>query len=410
MTDCLSKTSNPSQLVRRIDHEAITRSAPVESRPPASLGRTILFLLIALGSGLGLTAAMSSRHAPAFSARLYAQTITITAPRDARVKSILIPPGKPVTPGTQVAMLIDEGLSSDLEQQRRRVILLQRELEQARAQAEVDLAWRTKLLDDEILNNQLRSADYLKKKYLRQIRDYAWQEYLHNNALADAGSVGTGTVETGSTDDVFSSLMQEQMLPGEDRFRSLLRQEAIRSAKEVYDTQIQLCDQRLDQLRQLKADLPERLRRAKGVDVIETRLTVARQILKQLESRQALIPLQAPGYGTVGVYRKHSGERVSAGGAIVELLNQQQRYLIVQVPSDEMTRFAPGTQVTLRFAGGQQRRGIVRSVPPQTLEEASRRDAADRLRDVAVPVRVDPSGRLWPSVPIGSSVAVTLRK
>lgn len=381
-------------------HEKAARSVSVEFRPPASSGRTILFLLIALGSGLGLTAAMNSRRAPTFTARLHTQAITITAPRDARVKSVLIPPGKPVAPGKEIALLIDEGLSSELQQQRRRVTLLQRELEQARAQAEVDLAWRTKLLDAEILNNQLKSADYLKKKYLRQIRDYAWQEYLHSDAVAGTGSI----------DDVFASLMQEQMLPGEDRFRSLLRQEAIRSAGEVYNTQIRLCDQRLDQLQRLKEDLPERLRRAKGVDVIETRLTAARQILKQLESRQPLISLRASSYGTVGVYRKHPGEKVSAGGAIVELLNQQQRYLIVQVPSREMTRFATGTQVTLRFAGGQQRRGIVRSVPPQTLEEASRRDTNDHLHDVAVPVRVDPSGRLWPSVPIGSTVAVMLQK
>jgi len=204
--------------------------------------------------------------------------------------------------------------------------------------------------------------------------------------------------------------MPQQNLPGEDQFRRLLRQESFRSAADVYSTQIRLCDQRLDQLRQLKAGLPQRIRRAKGVDVIETRLTAARQMLKQLESRQPLISLRASGYGTVGVYRKQRGEKVAAGGTIVELLNERQRYLIVQVPSREMTHFAPGTVVSLRFAGGEQRGGIVLSVPPQTLERNSRQDTSDRSGDVPIPVRVDPSGRLWPSVPIGSIVTVTLHK
>ena len=400
MTVSSTKTSQIPRPVRRIMHQPAVPKTTAEHRPPASPGRTILFLLIALGSGLGLTAAMDSRRVPALAARLYTQTIRVTAPRQARVKSILVSPGKTVTAGEQIGWLIDEGISVELERQRRRVALLQRQLEQATAQAEVDLAWRTKLLDAEILNNQLRSADYLKKKYIRQIRDYAWQKYLHSDAVAGVGSI----------DDIFASLMPRQTLPGEERFRNLLRQEAMQSASEVYDTQIRLCDQRLDQLRQLKEDLPERLRRAKGVDVIETRLAAARTVLKQLESRQPLIPLRASGYGTVGVYRKQPGERVASGGTIVELLNQQRRYLVVQVPSRQMMHFSPGTQVTLRFAGGERRRGIVRSVPPQTLEESARPDASDRLGDVTVPVRVDPAGRLWPSVPIGSTVAVTLPK
>jgi multidrug resistance efflux pump len=91
------------------------------------------------------------------------------------------------------------------------------------------------------------------------------------------------------------------------------------------------------------------------------------------------------------------GDPVQPGQVLVELLDQDQPYLLARVPSRLLSRFAAGTEVTVVFSGEGVRRGEVRNIPLQAVP-----GSAVHLSDAYVDVQIVPKGRLWPRLPIGS--------
>ena len=93
-----------------------------------------------------------------------------------------------------------------------------------------------------------------------------------------------------------------------------MRREAARNATEVFSAQVEICDERLEELRRLKAVLPEQIRCANGVDVAAARLEQAKSELARLDEQRAAMRLKAPVSGTVGVFRRSVGELILSVG------------------------------------------------------------------------------------------------
>jgi multidrug resistance efflux pump len=138
-----------------------------------------------------------------------------------------------------------------------------------------------------------------------------------------------------------------------------------------------------------------------GVDVAESRLGRAREELAQLEDRQQNLTIVSPAIGKIGLIHVRPGMTVSRGDELVELLDEAQRDLVVHVPSREITRFQLGDELALDFPGGAERTGRITSVSPQTQSRSPEADG-----DPIVLVRVEPTGAIWPDVPIGSLINV----
>ncbi len=377
------------------DATAGSNSSLIEA--PASPGRTLLFALFALAGSLGLTSWMERSGPEPLTAILQAHTTTIAASRDARIQQVLVDEGQVLAGDRPVVVLADDGLDSRLSQKRLEAAALKVELEQARAKADVDLAWRIKNLDAEILQTQLKSANFLKEHFDHQMEEIAWREFLDDdNAVAGATQ----------SDERFHSVLYRVQTPDEIRIRAMLEQEAARNGVEVSDAQVKLCDERLRGLKKLRRELPEKIHCAMGVDVAETRLKQALEEIGLLEEQERALTLSTPSYGTVGVFHKRAGERVAAGEPIVEILDQDRRFLVLDVPSRRVGSFEAGAEVDLLFPGGVERMGTVRGIPPQTVP-SPRRDRRLDNQDALVPVHIDPIDKLWPDVPIGSSVEVT---
>ena len=137
-----------------------------------------------------------------------------------------------------------------------------------------------------------------------------------------------------------------------------------------------------------------------GVDVAEEQLRSARATLAELERIRARLTLKANAYGTVGLYLKPPGDTVSVGDEIVERYDRERQHIVLPVPSRLITRYPIGTLVTLRFSGPVKCRGRVAKVPPHTEQNIMTPPGEDPL----VRLVIEPVGRLWPVVPIGSSV------
>ena len=367
----------------------------LESNPrpeyPAPLGRAFVIVALTLAAGLGIVHWLES-GGETWSGRLQAQATSAVAPAMVRVSRIVAAEGELIDRGDVLAVLIDEDLERETTAQQTVVADLQSRLGEARARADVELAWRRQELDSELHATRLDSARFLQAEFDSRMQVQAWQDYLSGGLIASRLA----------HHEFIGMLLKDSRLTEEGKLRGLLEEEAARNALEVATTQLQLCAARLAELQRLKEQLQESIVRASGVSRLEVELAEASEKLDELQARSAEITLRAPEYGTVGVYRTQVGASARAGDTIVEILDQERRCVVVQVPSRKLPIVAAGAAVELAFPGGEARTGLVQAIPPQAI--------GTREDDALVTLRIDPAEKLWPEVPAGSAVQVTVRR
>ena len=363
--------------------------------PPASRSKTILLSVMVLFAGIKFTGWIEASGAESFRAVLHAHSTTITADRNSRILKPLVEEGARADFETPIVVLADEDLAAKRQAQQDEVESRRIALSKANAQAEMDLVWRMKQLDAEILELQLRSAGFLKHKFDEDVEKTAWSEVVPKTKYV---------VTPIEPDAIFRTVAHTTATLGRLQIEALLRRSAAWNASEVSAVQIQLCEDRLKELKKLKIDLPEKIRLSAGVVETERRYKQAVDELSELENQQPEITLTASAYGTVGIFRKTIGAELSAGEPIVEILDHDRKFLVMQFPSQKLSKIAVGDEVPLRFSGGVERTGIIQSIPPQTGKTPA------GYHDDRIAVRIEEFGKLWPNVPIGSSVEVLLNE
>jgi hypothetical protein len=183
----------------------------------------------------------------------------------------------------------------------------------------------------------------------------------------------------------------------EAHVKAMLKEDAAAAASQALSAQITLCEQRLEELRTLDKLLDEQIRLSHGVAALAPEKT--EQEVPADDS--PVVTVSSPSYGLLGVFHKEAGELLQPGDVIVQILDDDRRSIEVEVPSWAAVGFAPGQQIRLAFPGGERRLGTLSSIPPQTSDSA-----ADAAQDAVVKLAIEPCGKLWPSVPIGSRVLV----
>jgi multidrug resistance efflux pump len=357
--------------------------------------RILLLVGLAFAAGLAAAWGLSRRTGSTFEGRIEARTTFVNADRPGVVTELLAQEGARVTLGDPLVTLADGELQTLIARAQEDVARLTSERDQSLAVAAVELAWRMKEIDADVVEVQLRSADYLKQKYDYELERSMWADMLSS----------TETVMFDNGNESFQSMVLSSRIPGEQRMNAMLRHETACNAVDVSGVQVEICEQRLAELAKLKDQLPERVREKSGVTVAEERLAAAQAELVRLESQQSELTVVSHAVGTVGVYRRKIGDHLNAGDPIVELLDAARRWLVVAVPSSQITEFTVGRELDLTFPGRQERKGTVLSVAPQ----AEPHDiVASAGADATVIVRVEQRGKVWPDVPLGSRVSVQL--
>ena len=366
---------------------------------PAAPGRTVFICLIALAGGIGFARWLEHRSCDIHTGHLAAQKVTIVAHVDGRIERLVAGAGERIEKGQEVVTLSNDQLETRFSECEHELAELQAELQQAQAKVQVELTWRSKNLDSEIFDTRLQLAECLQEKFTQNLTMLAWQDIAMDEEYISS---------TQSNTEIFRSLFDEREKPDEQRITAMLRQEAARNAVEVYAAQIELCEKRLDSLSTIKSNLPDQLRHAMGVDVAESRLQQKTTELEQLDRQRRQLALRTTALGTVGVFQYQPGDHVSVGAPIVEILDHDQLYLEVAIPSKQVSSVTAGQEVELMFPGRQRRTGIIKEIPPQTM--ACSHEMAAQGEDSLVLVQVTPCGKLWPELPIGSAVEVIVPK
>jgi len=381
-------------------HPPSSESPKCLAAAPAHPFRMAVYSAVALVAGVMVAVALERSRYEVLGGYYQAGISVVTAGRDARIARVLVQPGMQVKLGQPLVLLEDDQLQRQMLRLRSDVQTLQAELEQTEAQYLVELEWRKKALQTEILDLKLRSAQYLKQQFSDQVESIAWEEALQNLE-------GTASLDTAVAVELQRSLGDEPTRE-ERRIRAMLRQEAAINAREVSTVQLELCNERVKQLEGLEAQLPERIRRTMGLDLIRAKLSDAEAELLRLEGERRLLTLTARTPGVVGVFQKRAGEHVRADDPIVQLLDSDVPYVVLQVPSTRLADFATGQEVELRFPGGEVGQGKIDRVAPQTSPVPV---GNCLLSDSLLAATIVPQGKTWPqSIPVGTSVQIRRRR
>lgn len=158
---------------------------------------------------------------------------------------------------------------------------------------------------------------------------------------------------------------------------------------------------RMRWLEDLRDLLPERIRMAAGVENLRGRVDEESCLLAEMQAASREIAVVSPAYGVVGQIAYLPGESLQPGDVLMKVLHTEKRFVTAYVPTDRVPELAPGTVVHLSFGDREEYEGVVSDVP--LMAEPSERGSCSTAA-----VRLEPKGRLWPQLPIGSHVSVLL--
>ena len=367
----------------------------LESCPelPAPPRRIAFFSFVALALGIGLACWIERPRGPQCHGILMARTTYIKAQAPGMLAEVDVVEGAVVGINDPLVRIADEELDRQIVQKQREIASLNSELQQALAATELELTWRLRTLESEICDIQLRSASFLKEKYNFELQQSMLSDVLAGQELAMAAE----------PQSLFQSLVLDDKVNPGNRMATVFEMELAANAAEVSAAQVEICDLRQNQLEVLRDSLPVQIRRTQGVDVAEADLSRAQEELDRLLSQQNQLTVVSPSIGRVGVFHCKPGDQLVPGTPIVELLDDARRYLMVCIPSRDITEFPIETSVKLEFPGKQIRTGRITSIAPQ----AQPVDTDDLFSgDTVIMAQVDQTGRVWPDVPIGSRVVV----
>lgn len=365
---------------------------------PASRFRMIFFCLVALAAGIGVTLWIEEIRYERFPGFLQAKLRTITSGRDAKISRILVAPGSVVLAGQPLVELEDESFSQRYHAKKHEVDSLEIELARDEARLDVELAWRRKEILDRIFEARLKSAESLRRQLGAPVDTPAWNRIVQQTS----GELPPVVPAPDSSSIIFSDPPKEVAAAGDRPART-----GLLSPQVIAITEMELCNEHIRELEKLNRELPDKISRSMGVNLARAKLDHARLELAALEAQKKELILVAEAPGMVGVFQREVGDHVTPYEPIVQLLDEDQPYLMMQFPSSRIAKFTPGTIVDLRFPGGLKGKGKILEIPPQA---TSLPNETGTHPETVITAHIDPVGALWPNLPFGSTVEVRRRR
>ena len=404
--------------------QTICRPRPVgpssaSAHLPATAIRTVSLLACALIVGCVLVYWLSLQSRQPLRGVIAADITSLRVPAESRLLAVHVQAGDEVFSGDQLLTLEKTEHLALIYAQQQRVRDLEQQLQKADAQAHLELAWRSRELDREILDVQSRvqSIREVKKAILDSPRSASLPAL--NSGI---GLIGTPVSQSrvitpagtrGANGMIFISGLSGESSANVPRpvtnrvaqpSRLVLASEPS-SAESSATTglELQTVELRLQRLEEIRSSLPQQVRRAAGVESIRVQYDEAAQKLAEMETVSREVSVLSPSYGKVGQVRYKEGDTMSPGEVMLKILHMDRRYVLIHVPTQRAHEIHAGTAVELSFPGGDRFRGKVSNVP--MLAEATIPGGQSLAS-----VRVEPVGRLWPEIPIGSQIDVSISR
>lgn len=325
-------------------------------------------MMLAISLGTGTAALRAFNRYETTVGHLQAKSRGVYSIREARVATVLVNPGDIVEPGAPLVKLHDLNLERRIRAAEKRLAVHGATLDERKARAEVELHNRKQSIESEIFQVKLQKLGL--EKTSRTDIDHQLTGVGRVRPISD----GQSTPEINSTAESI------EFLP-----------------------QIRVCDDRLARLDEELAQLPETIQVACGVKTAEAQRDLAETELKDLQQQETMLTLSADVHGTVGILNAQTGDIIPARHRILSLMDEDQPYLVVRIPSERLGDYSPNTELRILFPGGLERAGRVERVPPQADHSLASQTDSERTQ---VEIVVVPVGAQWPTIPFGATVEV----
>ncbi|MEQ9408318.1 MAG: hypothetical protein RIK87_11355 [Fuerstiella sp.] len=412
-----------AQIICRPRPEGPSTHAP---HLPASVVRTLSLLACAVLVGSLLVYWLNLRTNAPLRGVLSADITSIRVPAESRLIAAHVQAGQEVFTGDPLLTLEKTEHLTLISQQEQRVQELERSLQQAEARAALDLAWRTRELEREL--SDMRARAHLIREVKRTAADEPFRPATATSPEETPGVlspvVPTQPVSQSRTENqarpparpntmIFisgesgeSSIDVER--PARLKIPAITRPQPVVLRSEpkadgMLTVEAQNVELQLHRLEELRDELPQQVRRAAGVENIRVQYDEASHRLTEMKTASRDVGVSCPAYGKVGQIRYQPGDTMSTGDVMLKILHSDRRYVVLNVPTRRVNEIQPGTIVDLIFPGDNLYQGRVANLP--MLAECSLPDGPS-----LVTVRVEPTGRLWPEIPIGSQIDVVVRR
>lgn len=404
---------------------------------PASWLRTAGLLACAMLFGFLMVSLLSRRGMPPLQGVLSAEITSLRVPVASRLVTAHVEPGDEVYSGEVLLTLEKLRHLEVIEQQQLEVRRLEQQLKHAEARARLDIDLQSSEIDRQLfeLRTRMTEAETGAPETVRVANPVAdttppAAAVRHRQVSASRTAESESANEAVAPGILFfngpsgpdSELIGEMFRPrkaasvpsevpqrtaeapgrdsARDSARDSTRSTEARTASAAATTAA--IASRIRRLEELQDLLPERIRMAAGLDQLKLQLEEEVCVLSEMQAASREIPVVAPAYGVVGQLRCRVGDSLQPGDVLVKVLHTERRFVVVRVPTDQIGSLQAGSRVRLGFPDSHRYTGVVSDVPLMATESHT----ADG-RSVAT-VRVEPAGRLWPQLPIGSHVEVVL--
>lgn len=407
---------------------------------PSSIFRTFLLLCCALLIGFSTVYLLGRQRNQALTGVLSADITSIRVPAAARLTEVHAKPGDEVFSGQPLLTLEKVEHLHMIEAQERLVRDLQREMKRLEAQAAIEVEWRTRDVDRELtrVRQQVTHREHARQTAATNLNDAnaanapiggtspagtpvstvssrssrgvpvttASRKPKTGGLLFFAGSSGQSSPAMPASQpnvpkpDVPMPVAELQPTPEPIRIAmapetTVSDSPALPAADVVLDSL--LSEQ--NRLETVKTSLPTTVSEALGITALKTHLDDESSTLDKMKSVSRDVVVESPVYGVVGQVRFHKGDDLPEGEIMLRILHTDRRYIVVHLPTRRVHEMEPGHEVELIFPGDETYRG-------QVVDKAMVADSTGENGDTLAAVRIEPVGRVWPTVPVGSQVDV----
>ncbi len=378
--------------------EQQNKKQPETMEPVCSRFRLVSVVILSIGLGIATNRWMYANSSLSYTGKLQVKTTAVRAPVEGILQSWAAKEGEQVDPRALICKLTDDNLDRKIQSQQREVARLDARLKTLQAEVEVKLHNHLRELDGDIFATKLQYAELLKKEFDHKIEEEAWRDaHIQGKTISSEAKFV-------SQDPVINSLpvsSQSKNLTNV-KIDTLLKEAAAVNAIEVATAQLEICSQRLEELQLQKKELLGKVKQANGLSEAEIQLNQAIAELEELKRRQLQQQVYSSDQGTIANFRHSPGEKVNAGEILADLYQMNKAYIVAEIPCTAMHNFELESTVKCLFPNGVKRTGVVTHVAITT-QQASDGNLGN---SPTVPVRIEQTGALWPSVPVGGRVSI----
>lgn len=407
---------------------------------PASLVRTLSLLSFAVLVGCLVVYWLNVQSHQPLRGVLSADITTIMVPAEARLLATFVKPGDEVFTGDQLLTLEKSEHLKVIEVHQQRVNELEQQLKRAEAQATLDLEWRLREVERELadVRTRARQVEESERDSPESLRTASATAAAVEEKQSAHSAEKPAAVPGKMARQVSQSRVSEpKRRPQPNRFvfwgasgasnidvpRPVVRSvepsvpernpvllvpapqpQIVRtvepSPSNHHFAEAEGLRRRIERLERLKNSLPDQVRRAAGVDGISRQRDAAEQYLSEIQAASREVSVLCPAYGRIGQIRFQPGDEMRTGETMVKILHTDRRYIMLKIPTNRMNELQPG-DVQLVFPDDQRLSGRITDLP--MLAEAFVNGQSHAT------VRIEPAGRLWPEIPIGSQIDVVIQ-